>query len=504
MVRFSRRGFSVALRPRRGPAVRLLTASFTAGSALVALFLAGCQNGPRVNTYIEAMAAERRALEDRVYQLEYELDVAREELSREQGRRGGGVGGSGGARGGLNGGRGTPVDDRGGRRGAGSGSSGESGRPSRGAAPNANAEPEEGSKLGDDSMLKPPVIEPGEASTLAPLERPPASDELLPPKASDAALESTPPSTLPVLAEPAPLRTPSRAPSVANPPLLAPPDSPRATPQSAPSDSPQSQPPDMPQSVPPSTTGSATRPLGPPILAKRPSVKSAAATKASPRSASGAGMKGKTSSTRPASGKARVTSVALAPQPTGGVDLDDSPGDDGVTVALELRDERGKRVWQPGAISVVVLDLSQTGPSARVARWDLDQEQVEQLADMEDSRAAVVLHMAWPGEPPQREKLQLHVRYVADDGRKLEAYRDISIKLPSGSAARAGSVQQYSSRPAANHGGWRPKGLNLESPSKQAVADGSPASSPVRPASSTGRDSGRQEVVPASGRFPAE
>jgi hypothetical protein len=226
------------------------------------------------------------------------------------------------------------------------------------------------------------------------------------------------------------------------------------------------------------------------------------------------------SSTRPASGTARVTSVALAPQPTGGVDLDDAPGDDGVTVALELRDERGERVWQPGAISVVVLDLSQTGPAARVARWDLDREQVEQLADAEDTRAAIVLHMAWPGEAPQRERLQLHVRYVTDDGRKLEAYRDITIQLPSGSAQRAGSVRSYASRPSANQGGWRPKGLTLESSSSRnrdvanasmgadasmganasMGADASMGAGAVRPASSTERGARVREVVPASGR----
>ena len=182
--------------------------------------------------------------------------------------------------------------------------------------------------------------------------------------------------------------------------------------------------------------------------------------------------------------------------------MDDAPGDDGVTVALELRDERGERVWQPGAISVVVLDLSQTGPAARVARWDLDREQVEQLADAEDTRAAIVLHMAWPGEAPQRERLQLHVRYVTDDGRKLEAYRDITIQLPSGSAQRPGSARSYASRPSANQGGWRPKGLTLDSSSSRTsdVANASMGAGAVRPASSTERDARVREVVPASGR----
>lgn len=184
----------------------------------------------------------------------------------------------------------------------------------------------------------------------------------------------------------------------------------------------------------------------------------------------------------------------MAPQPTGGVELDDVPGDDGVTVALDLRDERGERIQQPGAISVVVLDLSQNGPAARVARWDLDRAQVEELADLEDDRAALVLHMAWPAEPPQRERLQMHVRYVTDDGRKLETYRDIRVKLPADSARRSLPTLPVANRTGASppasrntaSNGWRPKAPSLGGAGGGVAARAdinSPAATTVVPAS---------------------
>jgi hypothetical protein len=74
----------------------------------------------------------------------------------------------------------------------------------------------------------------------------------------------------------------------------------------------------------------------------------------------------------------------------------------------------------------------------------------------------MVLHMAWPAAPPKREQLQMHVRYVTEDGRNLEAYRDINVKLPGGSPARSRPSDQNARRPGAKLGGWRPKGLNLE------------------------------------------
>ena len=104
---------------------------------------------------------------------------------------------------------------------------------------------------------------------------------------------------------------------------------------------------------------------------------------------------------------ANVASLTLVPQLTGGVELDDAPGDDGVTVALDLRDEDGRSVTLPGPVTVVLLDLAQQGPAARVARWALDAEQVQRLLPDGPSDEGLVLHMAWPQDPVSYTHLTL-------------------------------------------------------------------------------------------------
>jgi hypothetical protein len=378
MVRFSVRECFIASLHTRQLSIWRHVASGQSVLALVWLCLTGCQNGPRVNTYVESMAAERRALEDRVYQLEYELDVARTELEREQGRRT-----SAGIKG-----RNESNVERSERNSSSSAPGTEPFRSPRGPASKQRPEPENGSRLGDDSMLKPPVIEPGEASSPAPIDRPPMAAEPLPTETTEPNLE-TPPATTPSATTPSTTTPSTTTPSTTTPstttpttttPVLKQPDHPpeigeeiateaeleAAGPSStAPAPAPGNQP----LLTPPGPPQSTTRPLGPPIASKRPSTKAGSATKTGARPSSGSSLKGRTTATSEPNGTARVSSIALAPQPTGGVDLDDAPGDDGVTVALELRDERGERVQQPGAISVVVLDLSQSGPSARVARF---------------------------------------------------------------------------------------------------------------------------------------
>ncbi len=46
----------------------------------VVLFAAGCQQSPYVSAHLEVLSAERRALEDRVLDLEFELDRAHKQL----------------------------------------------------------------------------------------------------------------------------------------------------------------------------------------------------------------------------------------------------------------------------------------------------------------------------------------------------------------------------------------------------------------------------------------
>ena len=51
---------------------------------MLSVLLAGCQHGARNDTYIELMGAQRRALEDRIYDLEFDSEEMTEELKQLQ------------------------------------------------------------------------------------------------------------------------------------------------------------------------------------------------------------------------------------------------------------------------------------------------------------------------------------------------------------------------------------------------------------------------------------
>jgi hypothetical protein len=126
----------------------------------------------------------------------------------------------------------------------------------------------------------------------------------------------------------------------------------------------------------------------------------------------------------------RITQVYLDPLLTGGSDFDRQPGDDGLAIVLQPRNQENQFVPLAGPISVVLIDPTQDQASARVARWDLEARDIEQAIQASNTDPGIRLRLPWPNEAPPTNRLQLFVRYETVDGRKLEASREIFITLP--------------------------------------------------------------------------
>ncbi|MCA9178639.1 MAG: hypothetical protein KDB14_29460 [Planctomycetales bacterium] len=141
----------------------------------------------------------------------------------------------------------------------------------------------------------------------------------------------------------------------------------------------------------------------------------------------GAGAQGAGGAT--SAGAGRVTEIRLNPIHTGGEDYDQLPGDDGISVLVEPRGARGEILARPGKLSVVVVDPSVPTDRARVARWDLSEQEAAELVSQDGDQRGIHLRLPWPQSRPEHAKLHLFVRYTTDDGRKLESDREFFIAL---------------------------------------------------------------------------
>lgn len=132
----------------------------------------------------------------------------------------------------------------------------------------------------------------------------------------------------------------------------------------------------------------------------------------------------------------RVVRIALDPARSGGADFDGRRGDDGVSIVLQPKNDAGQIVLDPAAISVAVLDPNRPADQSRVARWDLDAQQVKKLAEDPTTNRGWKLHFAWPEQPPSSSLLRLYVRYTTEDGQHFDTEQEIHIELAEG--ARGG------------------------------------------------------------------
>ncbi len=140
------------------------------------------------------------------------------------------------------------------------------------------------------------------------------------------------------------------------------------------------------------------------------------------------------------------TQLAINRRLTGGLDRDGSNGDEGIMVMVEPRDEQGRLVKSAGAVSVVVMDPSQPGEAARVARWDFQAHEFDEHFKKSTFGRGLQYELRWPGSPPSSHDLMLFVRYTSPDGTKLTSESPLMVRLASDPGPSPGTSTAESQR----------------------------------------------------------
>jgi hypothetical protein len=131
-----------------------------------------------------------------------------------------------------------------------------------------------------------------------------------------------------------------------------------------------------------------------------------------------------------------VQRIVLNKQLTGGVNHNGRGGDQGVLVVFEPRNKAGQMLDVPGEISIAVLDSAKQGPEARIARWDFTPAEAQKFFGKSALGRGYHIELPWPGDPPTNRKLQLFVRFVTADGRKLLADMPLDVSPPTDREAK--------------------------------------------------------------------
>lgn len=114
---------------------------------------------------------------------------------------------------------------------------------------------------------------------------------------------------------------------------------------------------------------------------------------------------------------------------TGGLDEDDRPGDEVLSVVLEPFDADGTTLKLPGDVTIDVTDPAADGEARNVGTWTYAADEVR------DSWHAGLLvigfkfRLEWQ-TPPTHETLVLHARLTTPDARTFDATETVKVQIP--------------------------------------------------------------------------
>jgi hypothetical protein len=118
---------------------------------------------------------------------------------------------------------------------------------------------------------------------------------------------------------------------------------------------------------------------------------------------------------------AHVTHIVVQAWQAQGKGFDGEERDADLLVCVEPRNADGDAVPLGSQLSLVVLDASQTGEGARVARWDYTASEARRLLKRSPAGHGIHLELPWPDEVPTSDDLHIFARYITVEDEFLEA-----------------------------------------------------------------------------------
>ncbi|MEM9942992.1 MAG: hypothetical protein AAF939_15620 [Planctomycetota bacterium] len=127
----------------------------------------------------------------------------------------------------------------------------------------------------------------------------------------------------------------------------------------------------------------------------------------------------------------QITEVVINRAASGGQNVDQYPGDDGVNLLIQTRTANGQNLLQAGELVVKLIDPSMPRGKQVVGSWQFLRNEVPLFfANDELQRQGILLHLPWESRAPRSSKLIVNVQFQTQDGRVLTSSGDFRISIP--------------------------------------------------------------------------
>lgn len=122
----------------------------------------------------------------------------------------------------------------------------------------------------------------------------------------------------------------------------------------------------------------------------------------------------------------RVVGIDFHPTLCRGINLDNQPGDDGLYLVVTPKNQSGQTINDEGRMTIVAEEINEDKPM-RISAWEIDPEEMKEYLEPIGASQGYHLRLPWNGSEPKGRTVQVFVKCEFEDGRKLVNRKELTL-----------------------------------------------------------------------------
>ncbi|MFN7874606.1 MAG: hypothetical protein ACK5PB_04770 [Pirellula sp.] len=122
----------------------------------------------------------------------------------------------------------------------------------------------------------------------------------------------------------------------------------------------------------------------------------------------------------------RVVGIEFHPTLCRGINLDNQPGDDGLYLVITPKNQAGQTINDEGHLTIVAEELGDDKP-VRISAWEIDPEEMKEYLEPIGASQGYHLRLPWNGSEPKGRTIQVFVKCEFEDGRKPVNRKELTL-----------------------------------------------------------------------------
>ena len=122
----------------------------------------------------------------------------------------------------------------------------------------------------------------------------------------------------------------------------------------------------------------------------------------------------------------RVVGIDFHPTLCRGINLDNQPGDDGLYLVVTPKNQAGQIVNDEGKLTIVAEEIIDDKP-VRISAWEIDSDEMKEYLEPIGASQGYHLRLPWQSTPPNGRTVQVFVKCEFEDGRKPVNRKELTL-----------------------------------------------------------------------------